>query len=57
MKCADQLPGEAARHTGEYDELNVFGSRTGWSFYVREGEPLRSLPRGFTWRRVNQEDC
>jgi hypothetical protein len=57
MKCADQHPGEPARHTGEYEELTVLGARTGWSYYVREGEPLPSLPRGFTWRYVLVLKC
>jgi hypothetical protein len=52
MERTDQLPGEAARQTGEYHELTVLGALTGSSISVREGEPLPSLPRGFTWRYV-----
>ena len=42
--------------TGHYEELNVFGSHTGKTAHVTEGEPLPGAPRGFTWRRVVRED-
>lgn len=50
----EHQPGQPAPHTGEYEELNVFGSPTGWSRYVRQGELLPSLPRGFLWRHVSR---
>ena len=40
------------RTPGDYEELNVFGSPTGWSRHVRKGDPLPELPRGFLWRHV-----
>jgi hypothetical protein len=51
------LPGDPAPRTGHYEECNVFGTSSGIVRHVTEGEPLPSLPRGFTWRRVKQEDC
>ena len=51
MKPDEHMPGELAPHSGDYEELNVFGSPTGWSVYVHKGHPLPKLPRGFTWRR------
>lgn len=55
--CADMAsnehrPGDRAPHSGEYEELNVLGSPTGWSIYAEQGAVLPSLPRGFTWRHV-----
>jgi hypothetical protein len=55
MDPNDQLPGEQARHSGEYEERNVLGGVTGWSIYADRGAILPSLPRGFTWRFVTQE--
>ena len=52
MDPKDHHPGEAARHSGEYEELNVLGSPTGWSIYAGQGANLPTLPRGFTWRHV-----
>jgi hypothetical protein len=57
MKPDDHLPGEPAPHTGEYHQLNVFGTPTGWSVYAEKDKPLPSSPRGFTWRHMKQEDC
>jgi hypothetical protein len=50
-------PGSHAAATGDYEELNVFGSLTGKVEHVHEGEQLPSAPRGFTWRQVAEEDC
>ena len=50
-------PGDEAPHTGHYEELNIFGSRTGRTIHVQEGDRLPAAPRGFTWRRVTREDC
>jgi hypothetical protein len=52
MEADEHLPGELAPHSGEYHELNVFGTPTGWSRYIQKGERLPVLPRGFTWRHV-----
>ena len=52
VELSEHQPGEAAPHTGDYEELNVFGSPTGWSRHVPQGEPLPPLPRGYLWRHV-----
>jgi hypothetical protein len=52
MKPDEHLPGEPARQTGRYDELNVFGTHTGRIVEVEQGEQLPVLPHGFTWRHV-----
>ena len=43
--------------TGHYEELNVFGTPTGKVEHVREGERLPHAPRGFGWRRIEEEAC
>ena len=53
----EHQPGLHAPATGHYEELNVFGTRTGKVEHVHEGEQLPSAPRGFTWRQVAEEDC
>jgi len=53
----EHQPGSHAPATGHYEELNVFGSRTGKVEHVHEGEQLPSAPLGFTWRQVAAEDC
>lgn len=55
VEPSEHKPGEPAPHTGDYEELNVFGSPTGWSRHVRKGEPLPALPRGCSWRHVPPE--
>jgi hypothetical protein len=52
MQADEYEPGEPAPRTGEYEELNVLGARTGWAYYVRKGDALPLLPRGFKWRHV-----
>jgi hypothetical protein len=53
----EHQPGAHAPSTGHYEELNVFGSRTGRVEHVREGKPLPHAPRGFTWRQIEEEGC
>ena len=57
MDPNDHFPGDEARHDGEYVELNVLGSPTGWSIHVEQGAVLPALPRGFTWRHVPSPEC
>jgi hypothetical protein len=57
METGEQLPGEPARHTGRYDELNVFGRQTGRTIEVEQGDRLPVLPRGFTWWHVPTTEC
>jgi hypothetical protein len=57
MATGDHLPGDPARHTGRYDELNVLGTHTGRMIEVERGERLPDNPRGYTWRYVPAQDC
>jgi hypothetical protein len=56
MEADEHLPGEPARHTGQYHELNVFGTHTGCTIEVERGERLPVLPRSFTWRHVPAQE-
>jgi hypothetical protein len=47
----EHLPGERVSETACYDELNVFGTPTGNTTHVKQGERLPHGPVGFTWRR------
>jgi hypothetical protein len=42
----EYLPGAPVPCIGEYDELNMFGTPTGWSRYVQKGNELPALPSG-----------
>jgi hypothetical protein len=53
----EQQPGTHAPVTGRYEELNIFGTRTGRIEHVREGERLPIGPRGFTWRQIGDEEA
>jgi len=53
----EHQPGTHAPSTGHYEELNVFGSRTGRVEHVRAGEPLPHAPRGFAWRQIEEDGC
>jgi hypothetical protein len=54
MNCYgyDVRPGERAPLSGLYEELNVFGSRTGRTVFVLEEEHLPAAPREFSWRSL-----
>lgn len=43
-------PGELALLDGRYQQLNIFGTRTGTTVHAQRGEPLPAAPRNFTWR-------
>jgi hypothetical protein len=47
-------PGDDAPVTGTYEELNIFGARTGRLHVAQEGDPLPRLPRGFSWRPIDR---
>ena len=47
-------PGERAPITGAYEELNIFGTRTGRVHVAQEGDALPPCPRGFSWREVDR---
>ena len=53
----EHQPGTHAPVTGHYEALNVFGTPTGKVEHVREGERLPHAPRGFGWRRIEEEAC
>jgi len=55
MAREEHQPGTYAPRQGRYEELNVFGSRTGRIEHVWEGERLPLAPRGFTWRHLQDE--
>jgi hypothetical protein len=55
MARREHQPGTTAPTTGRYEELNVFGTRTGRVEHVREGDQLPCAPRGFSWRQIEQE--
>jgi hypothetical protein len=57
METDEHISGEPARLTGRYDELNVFGTRTGRTIEAHRGERLPVLPRGYTWRHVPAPEC
>ena len=40
MEPYEHRPGEPASRSGQYEELNVFGSRTGRMAHVEEGNEL-----------------
>lgn len=49
-------PGEDAPVCGDYQELNGFGTATGRVIFARRGAPLPPAPRGFSGRRLQQDD-
>lgn len=53
MKPVEFNPGEPAPDAGPYEELNVFGSRTGKVVVVQEGDTFPTAPRGFSWRSLS----
>ncbi len=50
MALQEYRPGELAPVSGQYEELNVLGARTGKIHSAQAGEPLPTAPRGFSWR-------
>jgi hypothetical protein len=53
----EHQPGTHAPATGRYEELNIFGTRTGRIERVCEGERLPAGPCGFSWRQIAEEAC
>ena len=51
----EHQPETHAPLTGHDEELNIFGTPTGKVEHVREGERLPHAPRGFSWRRMEEE--
>lgn len=50
MALSEYQPGGCAPDTGEYEELNVFGTPTGRIAAVEKDEQLPATARGFSWR-------
>src|ERR1700759_1471858 len=48
-------PGDRAPAADTYELLNVFGTPTGTTVDVGEGDPLPRAPRGYTWRRLTAD--
>ncbi len=45
-----QHPADLACLSGGYEQLNIFGTRTGTTAHLEQGARLPAAPRGFTWR-------
>jgi hypothetical protein len=52
MALFEHQPGGPAPGTGEYEELNVFGTPTGRVAVVDKDEELPEAARGFSWRAL-----
>jgi hypothetical protein len=50
MALDEQFPGDPALLSGEFEEVNIFGSRTGRVVLAMKGDELPPAPRGFGWR-------
>jgi len=53
MALRDHQPGDPAPSSGDYEELNVFGTPTGRVVAVTKGERLPGTAIGFTWRPIS----
>jgi hypothetical protein len=53
MPMNEYGPGELVPIAGPYEELNIFGTRTGRMVVVSEGEEFPSAPRGYRWRPLS----
>jgi hypothetical protein len=51
---SERQSGACAPVAAHYEELNIFGARTGRVHVAQRGEPLPRTPLGFTWRPINQ---
>jgi hypothetical protein len=49
---SDLDPNDYAPASGRYELLNVFGTETGESVSVAEGDQLPATPIGFSWQLV-----
>ena len=50
MTSDEFQPRSPAPHTGLFEEVNVFGAKTGLAVFVKAGDMLPAAPRGFGWR-------
>jgi hypothetical protein len=57
MQHAEYRAGDVVPHSGDYEELNVFGSWTGRVVQVTEGDRFPASARGFTWRPLSQRSA
>ena len=53
MKLTEFRSGDTAPEAGSYEELNVFGTRTGQVIVMTSGETFPATPRGFSWRPLS----
>lgn len=49
---SDHAAGSRAPISGDYELLNVFGSPTGDTVAIAEGDVLPPAPIGFSWRLI-----
>ena len=50
-------PGSAAPESGTYEQLDVFRIPTGITEHVIRGERLPLAPRGYTWRKMANDEA
>jgi hypothetical protein len=53
---AEHAPTDKAPASGRYEQLNIFGTPTGTTAHVREGETLPAAPLGYTWRQIEDPE-
>jgi len=54
MGQTEYQSGERVPRSGDYEQVNVFGSWTGWVAELTEGESFPAGPRGFGWRPLSE---
>jgi hypothetical protein len=57
MQRTEYLPGDRVPRSGDYEELNVFGSWTGRVTQMTEGDHFPPTARGFTWRPLSERSA
>ena len=55
VPAIDHAPGSEAPASGVYEQLNIFGTATGITERVAEGERLPLAPQGYSWRMLERE--
>jgi hypothetical protein len=54
MERTEYKSGDRVPSSGDYEELNVFGSWTGGVAQLTEGDRFPAGPMGFTWRPLSE---
>ncbi|HTW71559.1 MAG TPA: hypothetical protein VME47_16850 [Acetobacteraceae bacterium] len=57
MQRTEYSSGDRVPNSGDYEELNVFGSWTGRIAQMTEGDRFPAGPRGFTWRPLSERSA